>query len=248
MVSAVSMNRVDSPTTDICGLPISMLLPNEVTDEITRRVEQGIGTRMVTLNVEGLARSKRNPEYAEWMRSADMIVPDGMPIVWAINRRKLRKITRVTGVDLTADLLRRVDPNLIGIIGGKNPTLALEKLDAPVGLRVLVNAAILTPSDQVFDDLAEQFAGRRLLFIALGIPKQDIFAMELQKRMPNAVIIPNGGTFEMLGGMVKRAPIWMQSVGLEWLFRLCNEPRRLWRRILVDYWGGIFTLITDRKV
>lgn len=248
MASAVSMDRVEHPSVNICGLPLLTLSPDEVTNEIVRRVEQGIGTRMVTLNVEGLARSRRDPTFAQWVRSADMIVPDGMPIVWAMNRRRQQKVTRVTGVDLTADLLKRVDPNLIGIIGGKNPTVALEKLDAPDGLRVLVNASILSPAKEVFDDLAQQFAGRRLLFIALGMPKQDIFAMELQKRMPDTVIIPNGGTFEMLGGMVKRAPIWMQSVGLEWLFRLCIEPKRLWRRILVEYWGGIFALIRNRAV
>jgi N-acetylglucosaminyldiphosphoundecaprenol N-acetyl-beta-D-mannosaminyltransferase len=242
------MDRAEHPTTTICGLPILTLSPEEVTDEIVRRVEDGESTRMVTLNVESLAHSRRDPVYAEWMKTADIIVPDGMPIVWAVNSRGRRKVTRVTGVDLTAELLKRVDPNLIGIIGGKNPTVALEKLDAPMGLRVLVNASILTPQKEVFDDLAREFAGRRLIFVALGMPKQDVFAVELQKRLPHAVIIPNGGTFEMLGGMVKRAPKWMQSVGLEWLFRLCHEPKRLWRRILVGYWGGIFTLLRNKPL
>lgn len=248
MVGAVSMFRPEYPTISLCGLPLLALSPDEVLDEVLRRVDQGIGTRMVTLNVEGIARSRRDPQYAEWMRTANMIVPDGMPLVWAMNLRRGKKVTRVTGVDLTASLLKRVDPNLIGIIGGKNPTVALERLDVPTGMRILVNASILVPQAEVFDDLARQFAGRKLIFIALGVPKQDIFATELQKRMPDAVIIPNGGTFEMLGGMVKRAPVWMQSAGLEWLYRLCIEPKRLWRRILVEYWGGVFALVRNRPI
>lgn len=243
------MDRSALPTVMICGLPVLALSPSAVVEELLRRVDAGIGTRVVTLNVEMIARSRRDPIYSEWLQSADLIIPDGMPIVWAM-RRKLRsspKIERVTGVDLTFDLIRRSAPERIGIVGGREPVKALENMGVSEPGLATINSNELAADEPTFDSIGQEFQSSRLIFLALGVPKQDAFAVALRKRIPEAVLIPNGGSFELLAGIMPRAPRWMQLSGLEWLFRLCVEPRRLWRRYLVEYWSGVFALLRDRS-
>ena len=84
-----------------------------------------------------------------------------------------------------------------------------------------------------------------MVFIALGVPKQDRLAVELRRRMPHLVLLGIGGTFEILGPQGSRAPRWMQKGGLEWLYRLFREPGRLWRRYLINYPQGVWFLIKD---
>lgn len=244
------MDQPTLPTVPICGLSVLALSPSEVADELVRRVEAGIGTRVVTLNVEMIARSRRDPTYAEWLRTADMLLPDGMPIVWAMRKKRRGdpRVTRVTGVDLTQEMIRRTRPERIGIIGGKDPRRALELLRIPGIDAVHINASRIEAGEEAFDLLGSEFAGARLIFLALGVPKQDVFAIALRSRIPGAVLIPNGGSFELLAGLTPRAPRWMQLSGLEWLFRLAVEPRRLWRRYLVEYWSGVIALLGDRSV
>lgn len=237
------------PTVTVCGLKILAGSYPDTVNELARRVREGIGTRVVTLNLEMIARSRRDPEYANWIRTADLILADGMPVVWAMKRKaRTLPVDRIAGVDLTADLLRAVDAKRVGIIGGENPRATLDKLRIPDADCIGINASRLAANDETIDALAREMAGRSLIFLALGVPKQDIFAIELRSRMPQAVLIPNGGSFELLAGQKRRAPRWMQRLGGEWLFRLCVEPRRLWRRYLVEYWGGLVGILFDRPI
>lgn len=237
------------PTVSVCGLPILAVSYPDTVTELARRVREGIGTRVVTLNLEMIARSRRDPEYANRIRTADLILADGMPVVWAMKRKaRTLPIDRIAGVDLTADLLRAVDAQRVGIIGGENPRATLDKLRIPDADRIGINASRLAANDETIDAIACEMASRNLIFLALGVPKQDTFAMGLRLRMPQAVLIPNGGSFELLAGQKKRAPRWMQRLGGEWLFRLCVEPRRLWRRYLVEYWGGVVGILLDRPI
>ncbi|MCC6687224.1 MAG: WecB/TagA/CpsF family glycosyltransferase [Fimbriimonadaceae bacterium] len=236
-------------TVTVCGLPILAASYSDTVAELARRVRDGVGARVVTLNLEMIARSRRDSEYANWIRSADLILADGMPVVWAMKRRAgTLPVERIAGVDLTADLLRVVEAERIGIIGGENPRATLDKLKIPGSDRIGINSSRLAATDDTIDAIAREMTGRSLIFLALGVPKQDIFAIGLRSRIPQAVLIPNGGSFELLAGQKKRAPQWMQRLGGEWLFRLCVEPRRLWRRYLVEYWGGVVGILLDRPI
>lgn len=231
----------------VCGYRVVTQSYAEVRDQLIRRIQNGEGARMVTLNVEMVARAQREASYKEILNTADIIVPDGMPVVWASRKRQpnKRKIQRITGVELTQDLCLAIDGNKIGIVGGKDPMKALEMIGMDSREQVAINNERLEATEADYARVAEQMKGRTLIFLALGVPKQDLFAIELRKRVPEATLIPNGGTFELLAGFLPRAPEWMQSAGLEWLFRLCVEPRRLWKRYLVEYWSGVTALIFD---
>jgi N-acetylglucosaminyldiphosphoundecaprenol N-acetyl-beta-D-mannosaminyltransferase len=84
-----------------------------------------------------------------------------------------------------------------------------------------------------------------VVFLALGVPKQDRLALELRAQIPELVVAGVGGTFEILGPQGSRAPQWMQRAGLEWLYRLLHEPGRLWKRYFLHYPAGLSLLLKD---
>jgi N-acetylglucosaminyldiphosphoundecaprenol N-acetyl-beta-D-mannosaminyltransferase len=172
-----------------------------------------------------------------------------MPFVWVSRcKRGARPIPeRTTGADISADLIVRFPASEIAIIGGVDPPQALEKLKVERRHEMFVFDGVVDMSPTGIEELCAKVRehGARLVFIALGVPKQDMVARVMREKLPEAVIIGVGGTFELIAGLKPRAPRWMQSSGLEWLFRLYVEPRRLWRRYLVIYWVGVLNIFAD---
>jgi N-acetylglucosaminyldiphosphoundecaprenol N-acetyl-beta-D-mannosaminyltransferase len=237
---------------EICGVSISTRHVDDHVREVAERASQGRGAWFLTLNTEMLARGARDPDYWALVGQADVITADGMPLVWAsaASRSGARIDGRTTGVDLVEALLRLPDVPRFAVIGGKSPRKTIERY-GPEALEACV---------YVFDgkaDLAESQLnmfcealarhGARVVFIALGVPKQDRLALELRRRMPQLVLLGIGGTFEILGPQGSRAPLWMQRSGLEWAYRLTKEPGRLWRRYLLNYPRGIWFLLSNAR-
>lgn len=245
------MVRTDStlPTVSVCGFNVLAGTYDEVKNLLLQRIQGGQGARVITLNVQMLAWAKVDRAYAELLAGADLIVADGMPIVWAC-RKKAPDLTieRVAGVDLTEDLLRSVPADQIGIVGGVDPRAALNRLKLDESRQIQIENGKIVPEAEAMQAWLPQMHDRPLLFVALGVPKQDSVAQLLRTLAPGSVTVAVGGSFEMLAGMVPRAPGLLQRIGLEWLFRLCNEPRRLWRRILIQYWPGVFALLKDQDL
>ena len=212
--------------------------------------ERGQGGWVVTLNTEMLARMAHDPDYGDLLSQANLCVADGMPLVWASQRQPDRAChipERTTGVDLVDRLLgaRHVPP--FAIIGGRDPqtTLAHRYPHAQAACRFCFTGRV-DGSDAQIERFARELERHevRLLFLALGVPKQDVLAAALRARLPQVVIIGVGGTFEILGPEGRRAPRWMQRSGLEWFYRFVREPGRLWRRYLLQYPAGIRYLLT----
>lgn len=235
------------PDVKLCGFTIQPLTLAEWVDLLVDRANRGQGAWVVTLNLEMVSRDRRDKAYGQLIRSCDLMVADGMPIVWASRKKKGTTPIpeRVTGVELTRALLDRFDPTEMAVVGGENPRATIQTLGIPRGDEIFIDDSRISLEPEAVQALAARLVGRKVLFIALGVPKQDRLAAELRKAMPHAVILGIGGTFELLGGQKKRAPEWMQARGLEWLYRLVSEPKRLWRRYLVEYWGGGFSLVRD---
>lgn len=235
---------------ELCGLPVSCNdLATHVRD-LVARADQGRGSWLVTLNTEMIARGVREPDYWDLVRQADIITADGMPLVWASRVKSSQPAIagRTTGVDLVDAMLRLGHVPRFAVIGGKNPTATIQRY----GQQALEASAFvfdgkvdLTHEQLSFfcDELALHRV--RVAFIALGVPKQDRLALFLRQRMSHLVVVGIGGTFEILGPDGGRAPQWMQKSGLEWLYRLVKEPRRLWHRYLINYPRGIWRLVTD---
>ncbi len=232
------------------GLPIWCVTRQECVDQLVARATHGQGAWVLTLNLEMVARQNRDASYRELAKQADIYLADGMPIVWASRKKKNSNPVpeRVTGADITVDLIERLEPARIAIIGGISPRAALLKiLGEQKAAEPYVFDGMVAAEEEQVASLAREIAPRdpQAIFIALGVPKQDRIALMLRKHFPKAILMGVGGTFEFITGEQKRAPLWMQKSGTEWLYRLLSNPKRLWRRYLVEYWGGGLALLRD---
>lgn len=234
----------------LCGLPISRATMKQTLDNILARISRGEGAWLLTLNTEMLSRFTRDPDYRGLVARADIITADGMPLVWGSRFMGADQTIpeRTTGVDLVEAFLHLPKMPSFAIIGGVDPAITLARFGdtAQQACRYLFNGKVDLGDEQV-QRFVEKLRDRqvRMLFVALGVPKQDRLALKIRALMPELVITGIGGTFEILGPQGSRAPKWMQKAGMEWLYRLMKEPGRLWKRYLLDYPAGISLLIKD---
>ena len=192
--------------------------------------------------VHMVMESYDNKEYCEMVNAATLITPDGMPLVWALRRLGIRKAERVYGPTLMMELLKECANNNIpvGLYGGKEEVLniLLERLpiDYP---RLKISYAVSPPFRKLKNDEEEKIisdmvlSGSKIIFIGLGCPKQEIWMAKNSKYLPMP-LLGVGAAFNFLAFPNTQAPKIFQRTGLEWLFRLFTEPRRLWFRYLYN--------------
>jgi len=191
-------------------------------------------------NVHVLMEAWDSPDFREILNHADLVTPDGMPLVWAMHLKGQSDQTRVYGPTLMLYALEAASQGQIpvGFYGGAPEVLGLlvERMRARyAGLNVVFSMS--PPFQEVRqeeeNEIVEKIneSGARILFVGLGCPKQEIWMAEHRGRV-NAVMLGVGAGFDFHAGVKPQAPVWMQRIGLEWLFRLVSEPRRLWRRYL----------------
>jgi N-acetylglucosaminyldiphosphoundecaprenol N-acetyl-beta-D-mannosaminyltransferase len=233
-----------SGTTVLCDLPIDRLATTDLLDTVFGGLATGIGGWVVTVNLDILRRAAVDVDARALYGEADVRVADGMPIVWASRLQGRPVPERVTGSGsawLLAERAAREGRSLY-LLGGA-PGAAAAARDVLVerypGLDVLgVSSPVVasSPTAAELDPIAEELAACRpdLVLVGLGSPKQELVIRALRHRLPGAWFVGVGITFSFVGGLDRRAPVWMQRAGLEWLHRLGREPRRLARRYLVD--------------
>ncbi len=241
----------------ILGVPIDDLTMPEALDRIDAFVSDGraagTGRQIATINADFVVKSMSDPELRRILQDCDMATADGMPLVWGARLLGVPLTGRVTGADMVPALAERAARNGYSIYFlGAAPGVAQRAADVLAarypGLKV---AGVLSPSNRSMIELAEKgndadivqavrAAQPDILLVAFGNPKQEkwinLHLRELRDlRAP--VMIGVGGTFDFLAGVTRRAPGWMQRAGLEWVYRLAQEPRRLWKRYVVDMLG-----------
>ncbi len=221
---------------DIVGFKVSPLGFADNADVIARAALSARGMWVLTLNLEMVARAASDSAYRALASDTDLVVADGMPIVWLsrLGVTDERIPERTSGVDLVEYLMRNF-PGKMGVLGGDDPHGALRALAVDPARIVYVNGEEVH-ADSLNSIIAALKANQcQILFVALGVPKQDVVCRALHSACPNLVCIGVGGSFEVLAGLVPRAPVWAREFGLEWLHRLSREPRRLWRRYVLLY-------------
>ena len=205
--------------------------------------ERGAAKVVVTPNVDHLVRLERMPEFRSRYATADFIFADGMPLVWASRLLGAPLPERVTGADLFVALCKKAVEHgwKVALLGGRPGTEAelLARFEQYFpGLRL----EILAPSMQFDPDGEEGLSSVRhivamraqVVFVCLGMPKQEAWALRHAERLPGGIVLCVGAAMEFAIGLQQRAPLWIQHNGLEWLWRLVSQPRRMWRRYLVD--------------
>jgi N-acetylglucosaminyldiphosphoundecaprenol N-acetyl-beta-D-mannosaminyltransferase len=191
-------------------------------------------------NVHMLMEAHDSATFHAKLITADKVNPDGMPLVWALRALGHRSACRVYGPDATEVLLPVAQKSgiPIGFFGGSEATLA--KLVSKVrsrypGIRIVFTMSPPFRALNEAEDLSVvqkiSDSGARFLFVGLGCPKQEEWIIDHRDRIP-AVMLGVGAAFDFLAGSKPQAPRWMMHSGLEWVFRLASEPRRLWARYL----------------
>jgi len=174
------------------------------------------------------------------VNEADLVTPDGMPLVWALRALGVGSASRVYGPDLMPHVLEKAarEEVPIGLYGGTPESLNLLhgvlKARYPDLKLVCKIAPPFRPLTAQEDEAVTQeiaASGARILFVGIGCPKQELWMAAHKDRIP-AVMLGVGAAFDFHAGRVRQAPRWVQAAGLEWAFRLSMEPRRLWKRYL----------------
>jgi N-acetylglucosaminyldiphosphoundecaprenol N-acetyl-beta-D-mannosaminyltransferase len=189
-------------------------------------------------NVHMVMEAHDVEDFQRVVNAADLVTPDGVPLVWALRRLGLKDQTRVYGPDLTLSVCQAAAEAGIpvGLYGGTQEILdALQKSYRARFPRLEIGYAYSPPFRPLTRDEDEAVvqainaSGTRILFVGLGCPKQEQWVAGHRNRV-QAVMLAVGAAFDFHSGRVKQAPLWMRRSGLEWVFRLFMDPRRLWRR------------------
>lgn len=210
---------------------------------IARLVDRGRGGTVFTPNVDHIVRAERNDAFCRAYAEADLALADGTPVVWAASLLGTPVPEKVSGSDLMIPLARHAAARgwRLYLLGG-GPGIAAraaERLRAEHGTTVVGVDAPRVSDDGVADDeraVIERIrrAAPHILLVGLGAPKQELWMARARGDVAPAVVIAVGAGLDFVAGAQGRAPRWMSWAGLEWCYRLAREPRRLWRRYLVD--------------
>jgi exopolysaccharide biosynthesis WecB/TagA/CpsF family protein len=240
---------------DVLGVSVSSLDYRTLTDRVAQAAEAHIPVIVDFCPVDLIVQANRDVSLRQTLNSFDIVCPDGQPVRWYLNYfYKARLAERVCGTQgmmavcevaaargipiylygSTPHTLRLLETRLRSSI----PTLSINGIESPP-------FRPLTPEEDAAVVRRMNESGAGLVFIGIGSPKQENFAWEHRTQI-RPVSLCVGAAFDFIAGTKARAPQWMQKFGLEWLFRLCSEPRRLWRRYLVNNCRFVFSMMSQR--
>jgi N-acetylglucosaminyldiphosphoundecaprenol N-acetyl-beta-D-mannosaminyltransferase len=240
-VSALPDAELREPRVDVLGVHVSAVDPAGALERITGWVEQRRREYVCVTGVHGVMESQRDEALRQVHNRSGLTVPDGMPLVWCSHRAGLTGTSRVYGPDLFLAVLERAAERgwssyFYGGAPGVPELLAERMTERFPGLRVAGTHSppfrALTEQEARDIDRAIDASGADLVWVGLSTPKQEAWMAAHRPHLQAPVLLGVGAAFDFHTGRVRQAPPWMQARGLEWLFRLAVEPRRLWRRYL----------------
>ncbi|GAB3726373.1 WecB/TagA/CpsF family glycosyltransferase [Spirosoma lituiforme] len=225
----------------VLSLSYSLGTYQQIQESIIVAAKRGESRMACLANVHMTVEASNDPAFSNIVNEADWVTTDGVPLTWALRLRLGIKQDRIAGFDLLSDLTRRAaEEGLPVFFYGSTPDMLKQ---------VTAKCYELYPSIQIVGTLSPPFrpltsseeediithineTGARLVFVALGCPKQERWMAQMRGRI-QAVMVGVGGALLILAGIQGRSPMWVQRAGLEWLHRLAMEPRRLFKRYAV---------------
>ncbi len=236
--SDAKINRV---TTTILGTRIDALSWEQLLGRIVRWAQAGQSRVICLCNVHSVVTAKHDAALANALKQADLNLPDGAPIAWLMRQRSWPEQQRLSGPDLLWQLMREAEKLQLSVflMGATPATLGRLRGVLSNAFPRLMIAGSLSPPFRPLNELehggfVDQInrSGASIVLIGLGCPKQEIWMAKWGNAI-NAVMIGVGAAFDYHAGSLRRAPPVWQRIGLEWLYRLLQEPRRLARRYLL---------------
>jgi N-acetylglucosaminyldiphosphoundecaprenol N-acetyl-beta-D-mannosaminyltransferase len=229
-------------TVDLLGVPVGLTDYSSALDWIDGTIEANGRGYVCVCNVHAVMASEEDPELREALLGSSLNVPDGQPLVWAINALGHSLSARVYGPELMARHCARAAQSgqRIYLYGGRNQgalvQLALNLRQRYPGVRIVGGYSPphrpLNPEERaaVIHEINSSRAD--IVWVGIGVPKQEKWMLEMRDQLRAPVLVGVGAAFDFHAGLVPQAPNWLQDSGLEWAYRLAHEPRRLWRRYL----------------
>lgn len=226
-------------TAEVLRFRLQALTRDEAVRVVSRWAEEAESRVVLVANVHMVMEAWDDARLGEQLRSADLAVPDGTPLVWAL-RALGRETEHVRGADFTREVCREAGKAglAVGLYGSSPETLEAfrsflhqEYPDLPIAFAFSPPFRPLTDEEDREAVETIRSSGARILLVSLGCPKQESWMLEHRDRIP-CVMLGVGAAFDFLAGTIPEAPHWMQRAGLEWVFRLASDPRRLWKRYL----------------
>jgi len=223
-------------------------------------VQQGVARRsfgVTALAVHGLIESTTQPALGDKINRIQMILPDGQPVVWALNlfyRLGLR--FKIPGPSLTSEVLRQAEPLGLSVYLYGSTRDTLDKFSAHIAATYpgLVLAGThedrfrdATPEEDAADVEKIRASGANIVLVGRGCPRQEHWVADHVGRV-DAAMLAVGAAFDYHAGKLRRAPMWVQKGGLEWAFRLVQEPRRLWRRYLFSNFRFLYEILRHKFI
>ncbi len=219
-------------TVSILGIKVARMTPAQVMDWLDLMVGEGTPRHIVTANAEILYQAHQEPEFSSLLKKADLITADGIGVVWAAKYRRRPVPERVTGIDLVQTIFQKAEEKNWGLYFlGARPEVVEKAVLNTLGKHTRLRIAGFCHgyfSEQEIQEVVANIQSVKpdILLVALGAPKQEEFIRKYLREMQVPISIGVGGTFDVLAGAAKRAPRWAQRLGMEWLYRLVQNPRR----------------------
>lgn len=238
----------------VVGTPISLTSYDEMMDLLDQR-SRGSAIVVAVCNVHSVMSARNDQRLSQALNSAHIATPDGVPIVWTLRRTANPAQERVYGPNLMhMALSESATRGWKHYLYGSSPE-TLTTLQSRIA-EFAPDAEIVgsysppfrpsTPEEDTADAARILATGADIVWVGLGMPKQELWMHRVAEQLPGTVILGVGAAFDFLAGITKQAPPWMQRAGLEWLFRLSQEPRRLWRRYI---WNNpAFAILAVRQI
>lgn len=241
-VSAINASRT-LPGFQVLGVRVDAVQLSDTVEQLRRWIDDRESTtRFVAVTgMHGIAESRESSDFRRVLNAADLVVPDGMPLVWVGRTKGHRLRERVCGSELMDDFCRVSGNAYRHFFYGGAPGVA-EQLAKMLHKKhgIVVAGTYSPPFRPLTEDEQNDFAVRLeqsapdVLWVGLSTPKQEKWMYQQRIKLRVPVMLGVGAAFDMNSGRSRRAPHWMRECGLEWLFRLLQEPRRLWRRYLIS--------------
>jgi len=228
------------PTSELLGVPLALTDYESAMDWMDQAIARGFRGYVIAANVHTVMASQEDEELREALLNSAMVVPDGQPLVWAMNALGHQLSSRVYGPELMARYCERSARSGVRmyLYGGRNQgalvQLALNLRRRYPGLKIVGGYSPpfrpLEPDEEAA--IVEEINGCQpdVVWVGIGVPKQEKWMLAMRDRLDAPLLIGVGAAFDFHAGLVPQAPNWMQASGLEWVYRLGHEPRRLWRR------------------
>ncbi|MGA2721457.1 MAG: WecB/TagA/CpsF family glycosyltransferase [Bryobacteraceae bacterium] len=249
----------DPGSFSVLGVRVHAVQIPDVIELVERCIAARSACRFIAFTgMHGITETQYDPSFKQILNSADLVVPDGMPLVWLGRWHGCAMRRRVYGPELMETFCRQTGPLYRHYFYGGGPGVAdclAEILKQRYGVRSVGTYSppfrLLTEEEKVEVDRRIRAAAPDVVWVGLSTPKQERWMHEHRPRLSVPLMAGVGAAFDFIAGTAEQAPAWVQESGLEWFFRLTHEPRRLWRRYLVNgsrfVWNVSLELLRLRK-